>query len=124
MANKKRYYKNRSPKQNAQNQESVNQQTARFSQEQLALSTEDLGISESTRELLLKNRIQTVADLVKRTEKDMYKVQGLNKKILFEIKDALKAKDMCLRPEPVKETTKQDNQNASQNEQRKGADAQ
>lgn len=124
MANKKRYYKNRSPKQNAQNQESVNQQTARFSQEQLALSTEDLGISESTRELLLKNRIQTAADLVKRTEKDMYKVQGLNKKILFEIKDALKAKDMRLRPEPVKETTKQDNQNASQNEQRKGADAQ
>ena len=102
MANKKRYYKNRSPKQNAQNQESVNQQTARFSQEQLALSTEDLGISESTRELLLKNRIQTAADLVKRTEKDMYKVRGLNKKILFEINYALKSKDMFLRPEPVK----------------------
>ncbi len=99
MANKKRYYKNRSQK---SNQESINQQTARFSQEQLALSTEDLGLCEATRELLAKNRIQTAADLVKRTEKDMYKVQGLNKKILFEVVDALKSKDMCLRKEPPK----------------------
>ena len=102
MANKKRYYNNRSKK---QNQESVIEQTAKFSQEQLALSTEDLGISETTRELLAKNRILTAADLVKRTEKDMYKVQGLNKKILFEVKDALKAKDMSLRPEPQKPKT-------------------
>lgn len=102
MANKKRYYNNRSKK---QNQESVIEQTAKFSQEQLALSTEDLGISEATRELLAKNRILTAADLVKRTEKDMYKVQGLNKKILFEVKDALKAKDMSLRPEPPKPKT-------------------
>lgn len=97
MANKKRYYNNRSKK---QNHESVIEQTAKFSQEQLSLSTEDLGISEATRELLAKNRILTAADFVKRTEKDMYKVQGLNKKILFEVKDALKAKDMSLRPEP------------------------
>lgn len=102
MANKKRYYNNRSKK---QNQESVIEQTAKFSQEQLALSTEDLGISEATRELLAKNRILTAADLVKRTEKDMYKVQGLNKKILFEVKDALKAKDMSLRPKPPKPKT-------------------
>lgn len=47
----KRYYNNRSKK---QNQESVIEQTAKFSQEQLALSTEDLGISEATRELLAK----------------------------------------------------------------------
>lgn len=99
MANKKRYYKNRSPK---QNQESINEQTARFSKEQLSLTLEDLGISESTRELLSNNRIQSAQDLVRRTEKEMYKVQGLNKKILFEVKDALKAKDMCLRPEPPK----------------------
>lgn len=102
MANKKRYYNNRSKK---QNQESVIEQTAKFSQEQLSLSTEDLGISEATRELLAKNRILTAADLAKRTEKDMYKVQGLNKKILFEVKDALKAKDMSLRPEPPKPKT-------------------
>lgn len=102
MANKKRYYNNRSKK---QNQESVIEQTAKFSQEQLSLSTEDWGISEATRELLAKNRILTAADLVKRTEKDMYKVQGLNKKILFEVKDALKAKDMSLRPEPQKPKT-------------------
>lgn len=126
MANKKRYYKNRPQKQNQQNQESVNQQTAKFSQEQLALSTEDLGISESTRELLSKNRIQTAADLVKRTEKDMYKVQGLNKKILFEIKDALRAKDMCLRPEVAKPQNqqKQGGDDSAQKEQRGGNDLQ
>ena len=92
MANKKRYYKNRAPKR------------AKYSEAQLTLSLEDLGIGESTRELLSKNRILTAADLVKRTEKDMYKVQGLNKKILFEVKDALRAKNMELRPEPQKQT--------------------
>lgn len=101
MANKKHYYKNRTPK---RNQEGANEQIAKYSEAQLALSLEDLGIGESTCELLSKNRIQTAADLVKRTEKDMYKVQGLNKKILFEVKDALRAKDMELRPEPQKQT--------------------
>lgn len=100
MANKKRYYKNRAPK---RNQEGANEQTAKYSETQLTLSLEDLGIGESTCELLSKNRILTAADLVKRTEKDMYKVQGLNKKILFEVKDALRAKDMELRPDPQKQ---------------------
>ena len=107
MANKKRYYKNRAPK---RNQEGANEQTAKYSETQLTLSLEDLGISESTCELLSKNRILTAADLVKRTEKDMYKVQGHNKKILCENKEKLKANDMCLRPEHVKETTKLFNQ--------------
>ncbi len=100
MANKKHYYKNRAPK---RNQEDANEQIAKYSEAQLALSLGDLDIGESTCELLSKNRIQTAADLVKRTEKDMYKVQGLNKKILFEVKDALRAKDMELRPEPQKQ---------------------
>ncbi len=102
MANKKRYYKNRAPK---RNQEGANEQIAKYSEAQLSLSLGDLGLGESTCELFLKNRIQTAADLVKRTEKDMYKVQGLNKKILFEVKDALKAKDMELRPEPQKQAS-------------------
>lgn len=111
MANKKRYYKNRAPK---RSQEGANEQIAKYSEAQLTLSLEDLGIGESTCELLSKNRIQTAADLVKRTEKDMYKVQGLNKKILFEVKDALRAKDMELRPEPQKQTaTAEKKQNAA-----------
>lgn len=63
------------------------------------------GYKRSNSRVACKNRILTAADLVKRTEKDMYKVQGLNKKILFEVKDALKAKDMSLRPEPPKPKT-------------------
>lgn len=111
MANKKRYYKNRASK---RNQEGANEQIAKYSEAQLTLSLQDLGIGESTCELLSKNRIQTAADLVKRSEKDMYKVQGLNKKILFEVKDALRAKDMELRPEPQKQTAKaEQKQNAT-----------
>lgn len=103
--NKKHYYyKNRPRKQNQDGAQE--QQIALFSSEQLAKSITELGISETTCALLEKNRIQTAADLVKRTEKDMYKVQGLNKKILFEVKDALKANGMCLRAEQVNKQDK------------------
>ena len=103
--NKKHYYyKNRPRKQNQDGAQE--QQIALFSSEQLAKSIAELGISETTCALLEKNRIQTAADLVKRTEKDMYKVQGLNKKILFEVKDALKANGMFLRAEQVNKQDK------------------
>ena len=100
MANKKRYYhKNRAQKPDNAENSAIQQQTALYSSEQLSKSLQNLGVSEATCALLEKNRILTAADLVRRTEKDMYKVQGLNKKILFEIKDALKANGMSLRPE-------------------------
>ena len=100
MANKKRYYhKNRAQKPDNAENSAIQQQTALYSSEQLSQSLQSLGISEATSQLLEKNRILTAADLVRRTEKDMYKVQGLNKKILFEVKDALKKGGMSLRPE-------------------------
>lgn len=100
MANKKRYYhKNRAQKPDNAENSAIQQQTALYSSEQLSKSLQNLGVSEATCALLEKNRILTASDLVRRTEKDMYKVQGLNKKILFEIKDALKANGMSLRPE-------------------------
>lgn len=103
MANnkKKHYYKNRPRKQN-----DADLQTPLYPAEQLSKSLQELGISETTRALLEKNRISYASDLVKRTEKDMYKVQGLNKKILFEVKDALKANGMSLREEIVKDAQK------------------
>lgn len=105
MANRKFYYQNKnrnankSERANVAREEAIAKQTEMYSAEALATSLADLGISESTRELLNKNRIENASDLVRRTEKEMYKVQGLNKKILFELKDALRAHDMAFRPE-------------------------
>ncbi len=102
MANKKFYYnKNRGSKPKTDDS-AIQKQIAQYSAEQLDMSLESLGLSDTTRDLLAKNRIAKACDLVKRTEKDMYKVQGLNKKVLFEVKDALKANGMALRQETEK----------------------
>ncbi len=109
MANNKRYYhKKRANKPDMAEVSAIEQQTAQFSAEQLSMSVSSLGISESTCELLAKNRIANASDLVRRTEKDMYKVQGLNKKVLFEIKDALRQNGMSLRQEAQKAPQKND----------------
>lgn len=101
MANKKHYYnnKNRKPKGDAtNNNNTINAQVAKYSEAQLMMSLSELGLCETTCTLLESNKITKSADLVKRSEKDMYKVQGLNKRILFEVKDALKKNGMCLCP--------------------------
>lgn len=123
MANNKRYYhKKRANKPDNAANSAIEQQSAQYSAEQLAMDISALGISESTCELLLKNRISTASDLVRRTDKDMYKVQGLNKKNLFEIKDALKANGMALRQEVQKQPKKpQNNADKAQNTDIDGA---
>ncbi len=100
MANKKQYYKNRNrrPAKPAENNSAM---LTQYSSEQLTLTLEDLGVSEATVALMKKNRINLASDLVVRTEKDMYRVQGLNKKILLEINDCLKKQGMTLRPDDV-----------------------
>ena len=95
MANKKFYYKKRKPA--PKNVEAENAQIAKYSEKQLMTPVEALGLSESTVALLQKNKVKIAADLVKRNEKDMYKIQGLNKKILLEVKNALKQKGMSIR---------------------------
>ncbi len=115
MANKKNYYnrRNKRPKKNA-SESTINEVLTIYSQEQLALTLKDLGISDTTCALLNNNNINLASDLVKRTEKDMYRVQGLNKKILFEVKDALKAQSMTFR---VEEVSKQEQKTQKQNAQ-------
>lgn len=109
MAKKKHYHytKNNSNKTDAAKNSLAQAQVARYSETQLMMSLSSLGLSETTCELLEKNKITKAADLVRRSEKDMYKVQGLNKRILFEIKDGLKKNGMALCPDPQKiETVK------------------
>ncbi|MBO4380548.1 MAG: WG repeat-containing protein [Clostridia bacterium] len=105
MANKKFYYKKRKPA--AKNVEAEKAQIAKYSEKQLTTPVENLGLSPSTLELLVKNRIKIAADIVKRNEKDMYKIQGLNKKILLEVKNALKQNGMELRPDDANAQPKQ-----------------
>ncbi len=115
MANKKNYYnrKNKRPKKSV-DENVINEALTIYSQEQLSLTLKDLGISDTTCALLNNNKINLASDLIKRTEKDMYRVQGLNKKILFEVKDALKAKGMTFR---VDEAIKQEQKPQKQNTQ-------
>lgn len=98
MANKKHYHnnKNRRPKSDVANNNQINAQVARYTEAQLTMSLSELGLCDATCTLLENNKITKSADLVRRTEKDMYKVQGLNKRILFEVKDALKKNGMSL----------------------------
>ena len=95
MANKKFYYKKRRPAEN--NAEAEKAQVATYTEKQLTTPVEELGFSPATLELLQKNRVKIAADLAKRSEKDLYKIQGLNKKILLEVKSALKAHGMEIR---------------------------
>lgn len=105
MANKKFYYKKRKPA--AKNYEAGKAQIAKYSEKQLTTPVENLGLSPATLELLVKNRVKIAADIVKRNEKDMYKIQGLNKKILLEVKNALKQNGMELRPDDAAPQPKQ-----------------
>ncbi len=70
----------------------------RYSDEKMGIVLENLGVNVKTLELLAKNNINTAGDLSYKTEKDMFRIQGFNKKMLFELKDALKKNDMTFMP--------------------------
>lgn len=73
--------------------------------EAMKISIADLLLSESTTSLLDKNNIKNAAELCIRTEKDMYKIQTLNKRVLVEISNALKKHNLAFRPfeAPIKQ---------------------
>lgn len=101
MANKKFYYRNKSKSAAKAQMEIQSKAVEKYSPRQLAMTLDDLALSDSAKKLLSSSGIITAADLVVRSEKDMYKVQGLNKRVLFEIKDALGKNGMSLYVEPV-----------------------
>ncbi len=81
MAQRRFYRKNNKPKQN---------KDVKLDSEAMKISVEQMNLSAKANELLEKNNIKNAAELIIRTEKDMYKLQNLNKKVLLEIKNALK----------------------------------
>ena len=111
---KKFYYQGKNKPAGKQNQPKSNSQKQApsvveniYPKEKMSLALENVGVSPRTAELLAKNKINTVGDVVLRTEKDMFKVQGFNKKMLFELKDALKSQGMEFRPEAPKPQKKE-----------------
>lgn len=90
----KRYYHKKKATPKPQSVES-----SAYSPEQLRMTLSDLGLSESLVELLEKNRITSAQDLIVRTQKDMFRVQGFNKKCLVEVQKALAAAGMALKVE-------------------------
>lgn len=73
--------------------------SVRYSQEKLSLPLSALGVSEELVGLLSLNGISSAGDLVSRTEREMFKVQGFNKKMLLALKRSLEEAGMAFRPE-------------------------
>lgn len=61
------------------------------------IKLEDLKISERAKTALEKNKIKTIAGLVKKTEKDLLEFEGMGQKAVDEIKKALKKADQELK---------------------------
>jgi len=93
--NKKHKYYHKKPKKNP-----IENIQLDYPVELLTKPISEINLSESTFDLLSKNKISVCGDLVMRTEKDMYKIQGLNKKILLEVINSLSKFGLELRPIP------------------------
>ena len=108
MANKKFYYHGKKNTSTTNKPAGAAQRAdSRYPVEKTSVTLEALGVSPSLAELLGKNRISTAGDLVRRTEKDMFRVQGFNKKMLFELRDLLKARGMEFNPDPAAQPVQQ-----------------
>ena len=66
--------------------------------EVLSAPIESLGLPEETLVLLKNNRFNTVFDIARRTERDMFRVQTFNKKHLIAVKKAINAKGIDFLP--------------------------
>lgn len=68
---------------------------AKYSADKLSVPVSALGVSEELVGMLALNGISTAGDLVSRTERDMFKVQGFNKKMLIALKRGLEKEGMA-----------------------------
>lgn len=124
MANNRYYHRNNRGKKKPNMVDTV---LEKYSSAQLARTVDDLGISEALCEMLTKNGINTAAELVLRTEKDMYRLQGFNKKMLNELRATLRKSDMEFRreqqPQPAQVKQKAASQQANAQKPQGGQNA-
>lgn len=76
---------------------------AKYPAEKLGIPVSALGVSEELTGLLSLSGISTAGDLVSRTERDMFKVQGFNKKMLLALKRGLEKEGMAFYAEAPRE---------------------
>lgn len=114
MANNRRYRNRRPPK--------VDNYEPPFKEEILSKGIEILNLRENTQTLLIGARVTTILDVVKKEDKDFYKISTFNKKNLLELKNALRINKLFLKPtqeieksEKVEDKSFDDNNNKQQN---------
>ena len=78
--------------------------TPPYSDEILAKLVDDIGLQENTLTLIKSANILTVGDIVKRREKEMYKVQRFGRKQLDDVKKALANLSVAFRPDDANDT--------------------
>ena len=68
---------------------------AKYAPEKLSMTLGELGVSEELAALLATRNIRFAKDLVTRTEREMFKVQGFNKTMLLALKRGLEKEGMA-----------------------------
>lgn len=76
--------------------------TPPYSEDVLSTSVDDIGLQDTTLELIKSANILSVGDIVKRREREMFKVQRFGKKQLDDIKRALATLSVAFRPDEIK----------------------
>lgn len=90
-----------------------------YSEEILSESVEVLSLREETLNLLVKANVTTLKEVLKREEKDFYRISTFNKKNLIDVKKALQARKLELKPTTEKpqvdDTESKDNKATANN---------
>lgn len=66
-----------------------------------AISVNELELTDRTKDTLLKGRITTLGDILRRTEREMYRCQNFNKKNLEDVKRMLNARNLSFKPDII-----------------------
>lgn len=67
--------------------------------ELLRKTVEELNLNEKTLEVLKKGNVNTVVDIIKYRERELYRIQNFNKKNLLDVKDKISALGLKFRPD-------------------------
>ena len=90
-----------------------------FDENLLKEPVSSLRLREDTQKLLDGANLKTLFDLVIREEKDFYRIHTFNKKNLFDVKNALKSKNLYIRPTKQKPLETDKPQERKQNKEDK-----
>jgi hypothetical protein len=70
-----------------------------FEPKNASVQLDGLGLSEATLALMGKSNIRNIGDLTRKSEREMFAVQGFNKKMLFELRDQMRKLGANFKPD-------------------------